>query len=70
MTIDEEIAWLRDVLTNDQLEGVLFDVEFDSILIDHHAKQKFGTTPENRLRFRRAVRHLVAHRSQPASASA
>lgn len=57
MTPDQDR--LRSILTPEQLDEILADIRFDPILIDHHASRLFPKSPEDRLRFRRAIRALL-----------
>ncbi len=56
MNTDTQPEWIKSILTSEQIDEILADVRHDPILIDHHASKLFPNSPEDRLRFRRAIR--------------
>lgn len=61
--ITTEPLQLSTILTPEQLAEILADVRYDAILIDHHASKLFPKSPEDRLKFRREVRELMAEQN-------
>lgn len=50
---------LRSNLTAEQITEIIADIRFDAILIDHHASRLFPKSPDDRLKFRRAIREMM-----------